>query len=168
MNGPASDAPYGNLAVSAFAAAVGDQSPAPASGSALAVSAALAASLAELTARVLEDDVAVRDAVELRSRLLAIADEDAAVYTAFMAERNDETRSRTVDVPLELAEASARVAALAADLEQRSDAALAGDARAAVELSRAVVRAAATLVAINLAGRDDPRGVRARQLATAS
>lgn len=163
-----SDDRYAELTVSDFAAALGERSPAPASGSALAVSAALAAALAELSARVLEDEGAVRDAVELRTRLLLIADEDAAAYAAFMADRNDRTRSRTVDVPLDLAEASARVADLASDLEHRSAPALAGDARAAVELARAVVRAAATLVEINLAGRDDPRGARARELAAAS
>jgi formiminotetrahydrofolate cyclodeaminase len=158
---------YAELSLSAFAAAVGEHSPAPASGSALAASAALAAALAELTARVLEDERAVADAVQLRTRLLAIADEDAAAYAAFMADRNDETRSRTVDVPLDLAETSARVASLAEDLARRSGGAVGGDATAAVELARAVVRAAAALVEINLAGRDDARGARAKELAAA-
>ena len=159
---------YADASVSDFAAAVGEHSPAPASGSALAVSAALAAALAELTARVLEDDEAARHAVALRLRLLAIADEDAAAYAAFSAERNDTTRSRTVDVPLDLAETSARVADLAADLERRSGAVVAGDAGAAVELARAAVRAAAKLVEINLGGREDARGTRAAQLAAAA
>lgn len=159
------DGPFAELSVADFAAAVGAQSPAPASGSALAVSAALAAALAELTARVTDDDDAVREATGLRGRLLAIADEDAAAYAAFMDERNETTRSRTIDVPLELAEAAARVAGLAARLEQQADRTLAGDAAAAVGLAGAVVRAAARLVEINLGGRDDPRGARARELA---
>jgi len=159
------DGPYAELSVFDFATAVGEQSPAPASGSALAVSAALAAALGELTARITGDEAAVREAIGLRERLLTIADEDAAAYAAFMDERNEATRDRTIDVPLELAETAARVASLSAKLEQQADRALAGDAAAAVELARAVVRAAARLVEINLDGRADPRLARARELA---
>ncbi|MGZ8696171.1 MAG: cyclodeaminase/cyclohydrolase family protein, partial [Gaiellaceae bacterium] len=45
---------------------------------------------------------------------------------------------------------------------------LRGDAAVAAELAEAGARGAAELVAINLAGRDDPRVRRAKDLATTS
>ena len=143
------DAPYAQSSIAAFAAAVGEHSPAPASGSALAVAGALAAALAELTARATQDEAGVVEAVELRTRLLALADEDAAAYAAFTADRNDETRKRIVDVPLDLVEAAERVAALAERLERQANRTLAGDAAAAIDVARAVARAAARLTEIN-------------------
>ena len=83
-----------------------------------------------------------------------------------MRTRSDEARSRTVDVPLELAEAAAAVARLGARLEREGNPRLVGDASAAVELARAAVRVGARLVELNLEGRDDPRAARARALAT--
>ena len=157
--------PYAELTVGEFAAAVGERSPAPASGSATAVAAAFAAALAELTARFSDDERAVTESVRLRERLLALADEDAAAYTEFMRTRSDEARSRTVDVPLELAETAAAVVRLATRLEREGNPNLVGDAAAAVELGRAAVRVGARLVEINLGGSDDRRGARARELA---
>lgn len=156
---------YAQLPVEDFAVAVGERTPAPASGSALAVAAGLAAALAELTARFSDDDAAVEEAASLRDRLFALADDDAAAYADFMRTRSDEARSRTVDVPLELAECAAAVAGLGERLERDGNQNLVGDARAAVELAQAAVRAAVRLVELNLDGADDPRGARARALA---
>jgi formiminotetrahydrofolate cyclodeaminase len=156
--------PFAELRVGEFAAAVGDRTPAPASGSATAVAAALAAALAELTARFSDDERASAEAVRLRARLLELADEDAAAYTEFMRTRSDEARSRTVDVPLALAETAAAVARLGARLEREGNPRLIGDAAAAVELARAAVRIGARLVEINLEGREDRRAGRAREL----
>jgi formiminotetrahydrofolate cyclodeaminase len=156
---------YADLTIREFAAAVGERTPAPASGSAVAVAAALAAALAELTARFSDDETAGAEAVRLRDRLLAVADEDAAAYTEFMRTRSDEARSRTVDVPLDLAETAAAVVRLAARLEREGNPNLVGDAAAAAELARAVVRVGARLVELNLRGAEDRRGERARTLA---
>ena len=155
---------YADVQVGEFAAAVGERTPAPASGSATAVAAALAAALVELTARFSGDEPALAESVRLRDRLLALADEDAAAYAEFMRTRSDEARDRTVDVPLALAETAAAVARLGVRLEREGNPNLAGDAAAATELARAAVRIGARLVEINLGGRDDRRGVRAREL----
>jgi formiminotetrahydrofolate cyclodeaminase len=157
---------YAELSLAQFAAAVGERTPAPASGSATAVSAALAAALVELTARFRDDGDAVGEAVGLRGRLLELADEDASAYTEYMSTRSDEARSRTVDVPLELAETAATVVRLAERLERTSSGPLVADAAAAADLARAAVVAAARLVELNLGGRDDPRADRARELAS--
>ena len=155
---------YAELPLAAFAAAVGERTPAPASGAATSVAAALAAALVELTARFSEDAPAVEEAVRLRERLLALADEDAAAYSEFMRTRSDDARDRTVDVPLEIAEAAARVAELATRLEREGNQNLTGDAASAALIARAAVEAAARLVELNLERADDPRAVRARQL----
>jgi methenyltetrahydrofolate cyclohydrolase len=159
---------YADLSLAQFAAAVGERTPAPASGSATAVVAALAAGLAELTARFRDDGDAVAEAAELRERLLELADEDAAAYAEFMRTRSDEDRSRTVDVPLELAEAASRVLLLAERLERQARPPLLGDAAAAAVLARSAVIASARLVDLNLGGADDPRAHRAQALAAAA
>lgn len=156
---------YAELTIAQFAAAVGDRTPAPASGSATAVAAALAAALVELTARFRDDQDVVAEAERLRGRLLELADEDASAYAEYMRTRSDEARSRTVDVPLELAETAAAVHRLADELERTTTTALVGDAAAASVLARAAVVAAARLVALNLGGRHDPRAGRASELA---
>jgi formiminotetrahydrofolate cyclodeaminase len=157
--------PYAELSIAQFLAAVGDRTPAPASGSATAIAAALAASLAELTARFSDDDAAVEEALRVRTRLLALADEDAEAYAEFVHTKSEEARDRTIDVPLELAESAASVARLATRLERDGNPRLVGDAAAARVLAEAAARAAARLVELNLGGADDPRGARARELA---
>jgi formiminotetrahydrofolate cyclodeaminase len=156
---------YAELTIAQFVAELGQRTPAPAGGSAIAVAGALAAGLVELTARFSRDDEALRDAVRLRDRLLALADEDAEAFAEFMRTRDEGARSRTVDVPLELAEAAAAIARLGERLERAGNPRLVGDAAAARVLARAAARAAARLVELNLDGRDDPRGDRAREIA---
>jgi formiminotetrahydrofolate cyclodeaminase len=156
---------YADLSLAEFAAAVGERSPAPASGSATAVTAALAAALAELTARFADDEEAREQAARLRERLLELADEDAEAYAEFMETKSESARNRTVDVPLELAEHAAAIAALADRLQRAVSVPVGGDAAAAALLARAAAHIAARLVEINLGGRDDPRLARARTLA---
>ena len=157
---------YADLSVRAFAAEVAERSPAPASGSALGTAAALAAALAELTARLGEDAGAVAEAARLRERLLALGDEDAAAYAEYLETKSDEARSRTIDVPLELAEAASTVLQLARRLDHDASRTISGDTNAAIELAGAVVRAAARLVEINVGSdADDERLQRARALA---
>jgi len=76
--------------------------------------------------------------------------------------------SSAADVPLAVAEAASEVALLAALVAQEGNDRLRGDALVAAELAEAGARGAAELVAINLAGRDDPRVRQAKDFAAAT
>jgi formiminotetrahydrofolate cyclodeaminase len=139
----------GELTVDDLLAALGARTPAPASGAATALTGAMAAALAELAARFAGDEEAVVHAATLSRRLAALADEDAEAYAAFMAERNDETRRRTIEVPEAVAAASDEVEALAESVSAQLTSAVRGDAEAAAELARAAARVARRLAALN-------------------
>jgi len=66
-----------------------------------------------------------------------------------MADRNDETRRRIIDVPEEVADRSGEVAELAERLRARLSSSVAGDAEAAAELARAAARVARRLAELN-------------------
>ena len=85
------------LRVDELLAAIGERTPAPASGAATALTAALAAALAELSARFAGDETDAERAHTLAAELVRLGDEDAAAYAAFMTERNDETRAAIGD-----------------------------------------------------------------------
>ena len=140
---------FADRSIREFADAVGERTPAPASGSATAVTAALAAALVELTARFSDDDATLREAMRLRARLLELADEDADAYAEFMRTHSDEARQRTIDVPRELAEHATRLAELGKQLERAGNQNLLGDANAAVLIAEAAARTAARLVELN-------------------
>jgi formiminotetrahydrofolate cyclodeaminase len=109
---------------------------------------------------------------------LALADEDAyaKVIEALRLPPGSPARptelkaalSDAADVPLAVAEAGAEVAVLAALVAREGNDRLRGDALVAAELAEAGARGAAELVAINLAGLDDPRIGRAKDLAAAT
>jgi glutamate formiminotransferase/glutamate formiminotransferase/formiminotetrahydrofolate cyclodeaminase len=130
-------------------AAVGAPTPAPASGSVIALTGALAAALAQLAAGIARDDVATARAHELSLRLAQLADEDAAAYAAFLAERTDESRAEIVRVPLAIAASADEVAGLADGIASRLTTAVAADARASAELARAASRVARRLAEVN-------------------
>ncbi len=132
-----------------FLAALGERTPTPASGTATALTGALAAALTELAGRFAEDDDAVRKAQAAVTRLVQLADEDAVAYTAFMAERNDATRARIVAVPEEIAARADEVAALAQRVRAQLTSSVAGDAEAAIELAQAASRVARRLADMN-------------------
>lgn len=132
-----------------FLAALGERTPTPASGTATALTGALAAALTELAGRFAEDDDAVLKAQAAVARLVQLADEDAVAYTAFMAERTDETRARIVAVPEEIAARADEVAALAQRVRAQLTSSVAGDAEAAIELAQAASRVARRLVDLN-------------------
>jgi len=138
------------LRVGEFVAALGERTPAPASGAATALTGALAAALTELAARFADDDDTITQAKALGTRLLELADEDTAAYTAFMADRNDATRARIIDVPEQIAARAEEVAALADGVRARLSTKVAGDAEAAVELARAAARVARRLAELNV------------------
>lgn len=145
--------------------ALGARTPAPASGSGAAVTGAIGAALAELAARFSDERAAADRLVELRTRLLELAHEDAAAYTDFMRTRSAEDRDRTIDVPLAIAETAAEAASLARVLVEGGNPRVAGDAEAGFELSLAAARVGARLVEINLDGAGDARLDRARAAA---
>jgi len=114
-----------------FLAALGARTPTPASGAAAALTAAMAAALAELAGRFAGDEEAVAGARALVARLEQLADEDVAAYGAFMASRSEE--------------AGAIADRLAAALRTS----VSGDAEAAASLARAAAVVARRLAELN-------------------
>jgi formiminotetrahydrofolate cyclodeaminase len=175
---------FSSQTVQEFCDTVAAETSAPGGGSVAAVTASLAASLTGMVARFSteqwEDAAgAVAQAEALRARLLPLAEEDARAYENFLLalrlpkEVDEEVRdaaigdalSRAADVPLAIAEAALDTATLAAELADRGNPNLQGDAATAVFLSEAAIRASANLVEINLATREgDERLDRARGL----
>jgi methenyltetrahydrofolate cyclohydrolase len=137
------------LRVGEFLAALGERTPTPASGAATALTGALGAALAELAARFAGDEDAVMRAKAALMRLVELADEDAAAYTAFMADRNEETRARIIEVPEEIAAHADVVAEIADAVRAQLTSSVQGDAEAAAELARAAARVARRLAEVN-------------------
>ncbi|MEA2333386.1 MAG: hypothetical protein QOH58_3524 [Thermoleophilaceae bacterium] len=157
--------------------------PAPGAGSSAAVSAALGAALLEMTARLglasadrapgIPGDAPER-AQGLRERALELADRDMSSYApvldAMRLPPTDPAREQRLQAalaeasrtPLEIAELAAEAASLAARVTAASKPAVRGDALAGVLFAEAATVAAASLVEINLADRDDPDLARAR------
>jgi formiminotetrahydrofolate cyclodeaminase len=175
---------FSEQAVGELCKTVAAETSAPGGGSVAAIAGAFAASLVAMAARFSSDQWedaagAVAQAETLRARLLPLADEDAHAYENFLLARRmseeveaevrdaaiGDALSRAADVPLAIAEASLDVASLAADLAERGNPNLRGDAATAALLAEAAVRATANLVEINLATREgDERIARAREL----
>jgi formiminotetrahydrofolate cyclodeaminase len=151
-------------------------------GAVAAVAVAMAAGLVAMAARLAHewpqaDEVVERaDALRSRTATLALADEDAyakvieALRLPDSPSRDAEVAaalSAAADVPLAVAEAAAEVALLADLVAREGSDRLRGDALVAAALAEAGARGAAELVAINLAGREDPRIDRAMSFASA-
>jgi methenyltetrahydrofolate cyclohydrolase len=132
-------------------AAIGAKTPAPASGAATALTAALAASVAELAARYAGDEEEAGRAHGLAAELVELGDADAAAYAAFMADRNEATRAEIVRIPEEIARLADEAVELAQRAAARVSAAVAGDAMAAAELGRAAANVARGLALLNRA-----------------
>jgi formiminotetrahydrofolate cyclodeaminase len=137
------------LRVDELLAALGERTPAPASGAATALTAAMAAALAELAARFAGDEEAAARAQSLAAELARLGDDDAAAYAAFMADRSDATRQRIVEVPDEIAARADDVAVIADRLARELKTSVVGDAEAAGELARAAARVARRLAELN-------------------
>jgi formiminotetrahydrofolate cyclodeaminase len=140
------------LRVHELLTAIGERTPAPASGAATALTAALAAALAELSARYAEIDADANRARTLAAELVQLGDADADAYGAFMADRNEETRAEIVRIPEEIARRADEVAELADRAAARLSKSVAGDARASAELARAAAAVARGLAELNRAG----------------
>lgn len=137
------------LRVDELLAAIGERTPAPASGAAVALTGALGAALAELASRYAGDEAAAARAQELGRKLVRLGEEDAAAYAAFMVERNEETRAEIIRVPEDIANVADEVVAIAMRASDKLSAAVAGDAEAAAELARASARVARGLARLN-------------------
>ena len=174
---------YAELPLGRFVDMVASREPAPGGGASAAVAVALAAALTGMAARFSVDHLAdagtiADEAEELRSRVMPLAQADAAAYgrvlDAYRTPRDDEKRRRRIrealseaaDVPLSIAEVGVEVAGNAARLVEEGNPNLRGDAVTATVLAGAGVRAAATLVEINVSagGAGDDRLSRVDQL----
>jgi methenyltetrahydrofolate cyclohydrolase len=139
------------LRVDELLAAIGERTPAPASGAATALTAALAAALAELSARYAGNEADAERAHTLATELVRLGDEDATAYAAFMAGRGEQTRAAIVRVPEEIARLADEVVELAERATEKLSRAVTGDARAAAELARAAAGVARSLAELNRA-----------------
>ena len=140
------------LTVEDLLAAIGERTPAPASGAATALTAALAAALAELSARYAGNEDDAERAHALAAELVRLGDDDAAAYSAFMANRNEETRAAIVRVPEEIARLADEAGAIASRAAGQVSPSVAGDARASAQLGRAAAAVARGLAKLNRAG----------------
>jgi methenyltetrahydrofolate cyclohydrolase len=151
----------------------------PGSGWVAGVSAALAAALVAKSAARSEGwgeaEGARAQAIDLRDRLLALAQQDALAYERALTslERRDSglarALARAAEVPLAIGEAATDAAMLAAEAAERADGAAKADAAAAACLAAGAAQAASRLVEINLSTlADDDRLTRARLAAEAA
>ena len=181
-SGPGPD--YLGQPLGGFLDLVASREPAPGGGASSAVTVALAAALSAMAARFSTEHLAGADelaarADELRAEVVPLARADAVAYgrvlDAQRAPRDDEEARRrkirealteAADVPLSVAGVGAEVAGIAARLVGEGNPNLRGDAMTAAFLAGAGVRAAATLVEINVSagGADDGRLSRVAEL----
>lgn len=169
---------YPELPLSRFLELLSSGDPAPGGGAAAAVTAALAAALAGMAARLSAKHLPgaaelSQKAEELRTAAIPLARADATTYARVLAAQREgantdirKALSEAADVPLAVAETGVEVASLAVRLAEDGNPNLKGDAITAVLLAEAATRAAATLVEINLASGDpqDERLARVREL----
>ena len=175
---------YAELPLGRFVDMVASREPAPGGGASAAVAVVLAAALTAMAARFSADHLAEAETIadraeELRNRVMPLAQADAAAYgrvlDAYRTPRDDDEKRRrrirealseAADVPMSIAEVGVEVAGNAARLVEEGNPNLRGDAATAAALAKAGVRAAATLVEINVSagGADDGRLSRVDQL----
>jgi methenyltetrahydrofolate cyclohydrolase len=172
---------YLDLRLGDFLDRLGAGKPAPGSGSASALTVAIAAGLVAMVARKSEDwdespGIAAQ-ALALQARAAPLALADARVWDdaleALAAAREHATPSNgeleakldlSATIPLQIAETAADTASLAALAAELGEGTFRADAAAAAVLAAAGARAAAHLVAVNLTVQEgDGRLVRARR-----
>ena len=123
-----------------------------AAGPAIVRTVELSTGLALLTARVAGRDDLVARAQALAAVLAPLAEADADAYRDYLATHSDDARSRTIELPLRMAELAADAAELAVESAESTERAASGDAKAGVLLAEAAARAAALLVQVNGGG----------------
>ncbi len=176
---PTTETPFADLTLHEFAERLASRDPVPGGGSASALVASLAAGLVSMVAELSIGRAALPDldpllervrheAAELRASLLALADADAAAFSAVLSARRmpratqPERAAReeaigqmtlgAARVPLEVAEQAARVLELAAQIAPVSNPNAVSDAGVAALLAAAGARGALMNVRINLPG----------------
>ena len=172
---------YLDLSVRDYLGQVAAATPAPGAGAVSATTVALAAGLAAMAAglshRQLPDAGQLADRMrDLQQQAAPLAQRDAAAYGEVLAALRrpaddpdrpaalHEALARAADVPLEIAALGATVLDVAADVAERGNPNLRGDALTSCLLAQAAVRAATALVVLNVADDRDPRRVRAAEL----
>ena len=161
------------------------EGPAPGGGSAAAIVVAMAAGLVAMVARASKEHWpeaggVIGQAEAFRARVAPLAQADAEAYIEALAalrgreklearyrdQKLREALDRAAEIPLQIAEAGADLASLAALLVEHGNPEVRADAAAASVLAEGGTRAAAKLVEINLgATEDDPRVRHAQLLA---
>ena len=168
---------FGDLTVAAFVDRLASAEPVPGGGSAAAIAGSLAAALVAMVASLSQDrpkyaqhaalhEEAVAAARALANRFLVLADEDAAMYGAYVAatrlprETDHERQNRDAaisqaargasDAPYRTVQACADVVGYAEALAGRSNRNASSDLEVAALLSVAASRAAAANVYVNL------------------
>ena len=144
-----------------------ESGPGPAGGSAAALATAMASGLVRLVARVSYDweeapGIAAQ-AAALGDRSLMLAEEDHIAYAHAVEQLRSPERDATLgralrraaEIPLQISEAAADVATLAAIAARDGAATVRADAWAAATLAEAASAAAARLVKVNLSMRPD-------------
>ena len=156
---------------------IAGEAPAPGSGVAAAVVAAIAASIVGDAARSSNEAGAAAQAGKLGRRALPLAEADERAFlkaTELLAESAGDFElgralERAAEVPLQIAALAADVAALASHVAEKGDPSVRADAVGAAFLAEGAARTAAHLVEINLGTRaDDPRVRSARALVAAA
>jgi len=120
-----------------------------AAGPAIVRTIELAAGLAVVTARVAGRADLAQRAKALAGEIAPLAAADAAAYQEFLRTRSEESRARTIELPLQMAELAAATAELAAEAAVAAQGPVGGDAAVGTLLAETATRAAALLVRVN-------------------
>lgn len=169
-----SEPTYLELSLGRFLGLVSSVEPTPAGGSVAAMTVALAAGLCVKAGRLSTTQMSdtldiVAEGERLRDRAASLCQADAQAYRLVAREMRSARESdpperrrvvasalsRASDVPVEIIEVAAGVAALAARIAEGGNPNLLGDVVTAALLSESSARSAAALVQINLEGAHD-------------
>jgi formiminotetrahydrofolate cyclodeaminase len=177
-----------DLTVQGWLEELGERGPAPGGGSAAAITAAMAAALVGMAARLSAESWADAPGVcaqtaALRVRLAGLAQADSDAYSESLrvlessheipADRRDRELAAALDraaqTPLAITETAGDVVTVAYQARERVEPKFQADVDAAAALAAAAAHAAARLVEVNLsATRNDPRVAQAREAAEAA
>lgn len=163
--------PYSQTTIADFLSAIASEQIAPASGSAVAVTGAIGASLCEMTCLHLqrttnEADTASdlsTDREQLtshRNQLLQLADQDAQVIQTVFTGSNGSTSQadikRSVGVPLAIAETCLEIVAIGMEMVELTDKPVGADVNSGIALTQAAHKAALFVASSNLEMISDP------------